>query len=140
MGIDMQGFSREEGSDELPPGVQRENVSRFEEESSTPPAPVRQPSAPDVQMAEPEPEEDDEAKAKKEAEAEKKKGAEAYKARNFDEAAAAFSKAWDIWPKDITFLTNLAGKCAALRKSTRLLSVSSCAIRAGGIRPVHLHL
>lgn len=115
MGIDMQGFAREEGSDELPPGVRPEDIqsqsSRFEERpSSPPPARAAQPPpAPDVQMAEAEPEDDEEAKAKKEAEAEKKKGAEAYKARRFDEAEAAFSKAWDLWPNDITFLTNLAG-------------------------------
>jgi len=50
---------------------------------------------------------DEEAQAKKEAEAAKKAGNEAYKKREFDEAATQFSKAWDLWPKDITFLTNL---------------------------------
>ena len=48
--------------------------------------------------------------AKKEAEAEKKLGADAYKTRDFDNAIAHFQKAWDIYPKDITFLTNLAGE------------------------------
>lgn len=59
-------------------------------------------------MEEPE-EDDEEAKAKKEAEAAKKTGSEAYKKREFDVAAASFQKAWDLWPKDITFLTNLGG-------------------------------
>ena len=59
-------------------------------------------------------EEDEEAreekKAKAEAEEQKKVGSEAYKKRDFDAAAAAFSKAWELWPKDITFLTNLSGE------------------------------
>jgi stress-induced-phosphoprotein 1 len=63
----------------------------------------------DVKMAEPEDDEDDEAKAKKEAENEKQKGSEAYKKRDFATASQAFEKAWELWPKDITFLTNLAG-------------------------------
>lgn len=50
----------------------------------------------------------EEAKAKADALAEKAKGSEHYKQRRFDEAASAFSKAWDLWPKDITFLTNLS--------------------------------
>ncbi|EJD54033.1 TPR-like protein [Auricularia subglabra TFB-10046 SS5] len=113
MGIDMQGFAREEGSDELPPGVRTDDSSRFAAEPSSPSPQPKQPPAPDVQMTEAE--DDDEAKAKKEAEAEKKKGADAYRARQFDVAEQAFAKAWDIWPKDIAFLTNLAGKPQSLR-------------------------
>jgi stress-induced-phosphoprotein 1 len=52
-------------------------------------------------------EEEGEVKAKKEAEAVKKAGSDAYRKRDFGEAAKQFQKAWDIWPKDITFLTNL---------------------------------
>lgn len=52
-------------------------------------------------------ENDEEVKAKREAEAEKKLGAEAYKKRDFEAAATHFSKAWDVWPKDAAFLTNL---------------------------------
>ena len=51
-----------------------------------------------------------EEKAKKEAELEKQVGAAAYKARDFPKAAEAFQKAWDTYPKDITFLTNLSGE------------------------------
>jgi hypothetical protein len=54
-------------------------------------------------------EDDEEVKAKKEAEAEKKLGSEAYKKRDFEAATTHFSKAWDVWPKDLTFLTNLGG-------------------------------
>ena len=64
-------------------------------------------------------EDDEEVKARKEAEAEKKLGAEAYKKRDFEAAITHFSKAWDVWPKDITFLTNLGGA----RRSSDLIQV-----------------
>ena len=54
-------------------------------------------------------EDDEEVKARKQAEAEKKLGSEAYKKRDFETAATHFSKAWEVWPKDLTFLTNLGG-------------------------------
>jgi len=38
----------------------------------------------------------------------KAKGSEAYKKRDFVTAKELFSKAWEVWPQDITFLTNLA--------------------------------
>jgi stress-induced-phosphoprotein 1 len=52
-------------------------------------------------------EDTDEANAKAEALAAKAKGSELYKVQRFAEAAESFSKAWDLWPKDITFLGNL---------------------------------
>ncbi|KAI0723475.1 activator of Hsp70 and Hsp90 chaperone [Earliella scabrosa] len=106
MGLDMQGFAREEGSDELPPGVSQADV-----QSTSPPP---QPAASSSKSPEPPKDEDvemedaEEAAAKKEAEAEKKLGADAYKTRDFDNAIVHFQKAWDTYPKDITFLTNLA--------------------------------
>jgi stress-induced-phosphoprotein 1 len=123
MGIDMQGFSRPEGSDEVPPGVPKSAASPPSSPSpSAKPAPAasssksREPE--DVKMAEAqeaEAEEDDEdAAAKKAAEAEKNLGADAYKKRDFVTAITHFSKAWETWPKDVTFLTNLAGKCIGL--------------------------
>ena len=118
MGIDMQGFSRPEGSDDLPPGVvpgkTSQPTSPPPKKTPTPEASSSKPTPPeparveeDVEMKEDEDEE--EVKARKEAEAEKKLGAEAYKKRDFEVAITHFSKAWDIWPKDITFLTNLGG-------------------------------
>ncbi|KAK7696578.1 hypothetical protein QCA50_001236 [Cerrena zonata] len=110
MGIDIQGFSRDEGSDELPPGLQKDTPPPQSQSpppaasSSRPSAPPPAPEPEDVEMNE---EEQEEKKLKAEAEAEKKLGAEAYKARNFEKATAHFSKAWDLYPKDITFLTNL---------------------------------
>ncbi|QRV72649.1 stress-induced-phosphoprotein 1 [Ceratobasidium sp. AG-Ba] len=114
MGIDMQGFTRPEGSDEMPPGF-----NRPEPGPSSPPPPPKPASQPapqpkeDVKMADPEPEEEDEdakeaKRVKAEAEAEKKKGAEAYKQRDFAKAQEAFAKAWELSPTDITYLTNLA--------------------------------
>lgn len=108
MGIDIQGFSRPEGSDELPPGVTKQEDYPSPPSSSAPPPkpaaakPAPPPPAPDVVMAELEPEQ-------KEAEAAKKAGNEAYKKKEFDVAAQNFQKAWDLWPKDMTFLTNLGG-------------------------------
>lgn len=113
MGIDMQGFGREEGSNEMPPGF---SSSEMPTSPTSPPTSPRAASKPapapakkdeDVKMADPEPEEVDEEKAA--ALAEKAKGNDSYKKRDFDSAIASFKKAWELWPKDITFLTNLAG-------------------------------
>ncbi|KAJ6567294.1 activator of Hsp70 and Hsp90 chaperone [Mycena vulgaris] len=110
MGIDMQGFSRPEGSEEMPPSMStspppaKASPPPAASSSKPPPQPTPPPPAEDVEMPEAD---DEEAVAKKEAEAAKKAGSEAYKKREFEEAAKQFSKAWDLWPKDITFLTNL---------------------------------
>ncbi|KAI0637715.1 putative stress-induced protein STI1 [Trametes polyzona] len=108
MGLDMQGFAREEGSDELPPGYERAQAAPAQEtpaaSSSSSQPKQEEPVKEDVEMAEP----DEDAEVRKEAEGEKKKGADAYKNRDFDTAIAHFQKAWDVYPKDITFLTNLA--------------------------------
>ncbi len=118
MGIDMQGFSRPEGSDEVPPGVPRSAASPPSSPlPSAKPAPssassskVHEPE--DVKMAEAEEAED--AAVKKEAEAEKKLGADAYKKRDFATAITHFNNAWETWPKDVTFLTNLAGEAMSV--------------------------
>lgn len=142
LGIDMQGFEREAGSDELPPGVRRGGAP------DTPPtSPPRasssglntnatagastnaKPAEPeDVTMAEPEPEADDaEAKVKKDAEVEKQRGSEAYKKRDFEAAARSFERAWEIWPKDITFLTNLSGAwCGVSFVAHNLIGMQLC--------------
>ncbi|KAJ7265852.1 chaperone [Mycena haematopus] len=110
MGIDMQGFSRPEGSEEMPPGVSTSSPPASSppppsaSSSKPPPEPTPAPPAEDTEMPDAD---DEEAQAKKEAEAAKKAGNEAYKKRDFEEAANQFSKAWDLWPQDITFLTNL---------------------------------
>jgi len=105
MGIDIQASTRPEGSDETP--FQREQpTSPPPQPSSSKPAektpPPKEPE--DVEMAD---EDDEEAQAKKAAEAAKSAGAAAYKKRDFDEAVKQFQAAWETWPKDLTFLTNL---------------------------------
>lgn len=114
MGIDMQGFERPEGSNELPPGV----VPMSPPSASSPspssssatkaaPPPPKVPEPKDEPMEEVEETEED--KQKKEALELKAKGSELYRKREFAPAAENFQKAWDLWPQDITFLTNLAG-------------------------------
>ena len=139
MGIDMQGFSRPEGSDEVPPGVPKSAASP---PSSPPPSakPTPPSAAPppasssrvhepeDVKMAD----EDEDAAVKEEAEAEKKLGADAYKKRDFAKAITHFTKAWDTWPKDISFLTNLAGEAVLVLfadavTNVRAVSIFACA-------------
>jgi stress-induced-phosphoprotein 1 len=128
MGIDMQGFSGED----VPPeyaskadasgssSTARATSSAFGSGSGSaststferPPRAPTPPSAEDVKMEDAEEEDEDaiaEKKAKEEALAEKAKGNDAYKQRKFDVAIAAFEKAWDLWPKDVAFLTNLSG-------------------------------
>lgn len=39
---------------------------------------------------------------------EKEAGAAAYKARDFDQAMAHFTRAWELYDKDVSFLTNRA--------------------------------
>lgn len=84
-----------------------------EEDMPMPDAPPASKSAPKPAPKEPSPEpepEDEEAaenaKAKAAAEEEKKLGTENYKKRNFEQAIAHYSKAWELY-KDITYLNNL---------------------------------
>jgi stress-induced-phosphoprotein 1 len=112
MGIDMQGFTRPEGSGELPSEVRPSSPPQFPPASTSAPPkpktePVPAPAEEDVQMDDVDVEE---VKAKKAAEQAKKAGNEAYKRRDFDEAIKQFEHAWDVWPQDITFLTNLGGE------------------------------
>ncbi|WVF71786.1 hypothetical protein IAT40_006594 [Kwoniella sp. CBS 6097] len=125
MGIDIDAMERPEGSNEMPPGTKP-----FQPEpSSTTSAPSAssaaassssfKPAATEKKadsVAEPkdepmeveEKEEDTDAASKKEAEELKAKGNASYKARKFDEAIELYNKAWQVYPKDVTFLTNLS--------------------------------
>lgn len=71
------------------------------------PKPAPPKKAPEAKAAEPEVSAD--AEEKKKALEAKARGAEAYKQRDFETAIQAFNEAWDMWPQDVTFLTNLAG-------------------------------
>ncbi|CZT20798.1 probable molecular co-chaperone STI1 [Ramularia collo-cygni] len=89
------------------------------------PKPTEQKKAPEP---EPEPEpEDEEAIVKKQAKAEADKekalGTENYKKRNFDEAIAHYTKAWETH-KDITYLTNLSA--AHFEKGDYAACIETC--------------
>jgi stress-induced-phosphoprotein 1 len=108
MGIDIQASERPAGSDDIPSASPSSPPPPQPAASSPPPKPSTStaPPAEDVEMEEVD---DEEAKAKKEAAELKKSAGEAYKKREFDEAIKSYEKAWEVWPKDITFLTNLGG-------------------------------
>lgn len=90
-----------------------ETAREVEEDSPMPDAPKPQEKetpapAPEPEVPEPEDEEAAAAKkAKEEADAEKALGTASYKKRQFDDAIAHYSKAWELH-KDITYLTNLS--------------------------------
>ena len=111
MGIDLQASTRPEGSDELPSDIQKDSPpppaspQAPTPSSSKPKSPDVAPAQEDVEM-----EDDDETRAKKEAEVAKEAGNVAYKSRNFEEAAKQFQLAWDTWPKNVAYLTNLSGE------------------------------
>jgi stress-induced-phosphoprotein 1 len=131
MGIDLQAFERPEGSKDLPEDLEehRENIERqtggassssqTRDESSTKPASTpaaskaSQTAASTSQSNEVEDEAMDETedgvKADKSAgDAEKAKANALYLKRQFDEAIPHYQKAWELNPKDITYLSNLA--------------------------------
>ena len=119
LNIDMQSFQRPDGSDgaesfstPTPPAPAPSTSTPHPTPAPVPtPAPAASSSAAeDVAMDEEDEEEDEEKKAKEQALQQKQIGNDAYKKRDFDAAAAAFEKAWDLWPKDVSFLTNLSGK------------------------------
>jgi stress-induced-phosphoprotein 1 len=96
MGVDMEMRDTDPRAEDTP----------MPDASASKPEPAKK--APEPQ---PEPEElDEEAlekkKAKEAADKEKALGTESYKKRNFDEAIAHYSKAWELH-KDITYLNNL---------------------------------
>lgn len=110
MGVDIQSFSRpEDGPSEpspTPPSQSAWAGPSTSVSDETPSAKIEE-----VEMEDPEPEQQDfeEKELQAAAEEQKKIGNDAYRKRDFEKAAAAFQKAWDTWPKDITFLTNLSG-------------------------------
>ncbi len=124
-------MERPEGSDEMPPDVKPDTKSKPANRStpSSAPDPTRteenKPGPKEEPIDEPmEVEDDSEAKAKTDAEDFKAKGNVAYKGKNFDEAVELYQKAWDVWPKDVAFLTNLSGKCDEREREVMLTSLS----------------
>lgn len=97
-------MERPEGSNEMPPGVQ---PMASEPQAAPKAAPKAEPT-PAPKADEPMEVDSDDAKEKKEANELKQQGNTAYKARKFDEAIELYQKAWDTYPKDVTYLLNLS--------------------------------
>ncbi|OLN85438.1 Heat shock protein sti1-like protein [Colletotrichum chlorophyti] len=118
MGVDMQmGMP-----DDLPKDAEMRDAP--------PPPPESKPAPKKAPTPEPEPEVeelDEEAlekkKAKEAADKEKALGTENYKKRNFDEAIAHYSKAWELY-KDITYLNNLGA--AYFEKGEYAKAIEAC--------------
>ncbi|KAL2063534.1 hypothetical protein VTL71DRAFT_5339 [Oculimacula yallundae] len=109
MGVDMDMMSGMPGGGAG--GDSGSGPREAEEDFPMPDAPPASAQAKPTKAPSPEPEPLDEeaaekAKAKAAADVEKKLGTENYKKRNFDEAIAHYSKAWELY-KDITYLNNL---------------------------------
>lgn len=126
MGIDLQAFERPEGSNDLPENLeskreeiekqtrpqQPEQSSSSAGTSSSKTAPAPAAASEDTPMEEASEEaaaeEADDKKAKAAGDAEKAKGNERYLKRDFEPAIEHYQKAWELNPKDITYLNNLA--------------------------------
>lgn len=144
MGIDMQGFPSDDGLDGLPPGSKlpppnaRTPRSPYASTSKTPPTPAPAPApapAPKPEDVEMTYEDAEEAKAKADALASKAQGTEHYKAQRFSEAAEHFKKAWDLWPKDITFLGNLGAAYLEAKEYDQCIATCELAVEEGrGLR------
>lgn len=140
MGIDMKGFSPDDGFDGLPPGFEDPSLrprkprtppastSRPPPAPTPAPAPAPAPEPEDVEMTD---EDVEEAKAKADALAAKAQGAEHYKAKRFSEAAEYFKKAWDLWPKDITFLGNLGAAYLEAKEYDQCIATCELAVEEG---------
>ncbi|KAI0433884.1 hypothetical protein F5Y09DRAFT_31514 [Xylaria sp. FL1042] len=106
MGVDMDVRSPGDFAGDNPTASSSKEAEQDVEMPDRKPSPAKAPEP----EPEPEPELDEEAlekkKAKEEADKEKALGTENYKKRNFDEAIAHYTKAWDLY-KDITYLNNL---------------------------------
>lgn len=103
-------MERPEGSNEMPPGTNPAQPS-FQEQKAPSPPKARSPSPKKEEpKEEPMDVDDDAAKAKKEADEIKLQGNAAYKSKKFDEAIELYTKAWETYPKDVTYLLNLSGK------------------------------
>jgi len=124
MGIDIQAGTRPEGSEDIPEGVEVPPSASSPPPKTAPrkPEPTPAPAEEDVEM-----EDDEEAQAKKAAEAAKEVGGAAYKKKDFEEAIKQFELAWDTWPKNIAFLTNLGGWSLPFNRMPCLLTGSAIA-------------
>lgn len=110
MGIDMQFGNPEDAAKAATENSTAEDVKMQDAPAQEPQTEEKKPEPAPEPEPEPEVVEDDEAaakrKAKEEADKEKALGTASYKKREFDDAIAHYTKAWELY-KDITYLTNL---------------------------------
>lgn len=98
------GYKKPEEEDDAMPGLESTSPASSSKPAKTKaPEPVPEP-APEPAAADPD------AAAKKTADEAKAAGNAAYKSRKFEEAIGHYQTAWSTYPKDITYLTNLAGE------------------------------
>ncbi|KAF7354934.1 Protein kinase domain-containing protein [Mycena sanguinolenta] len=95
--------------------------------SRQPPEPIPAPPDEDMEMLEA----DKEAQQKKEAEVAKEAGNEAYMKGELEKAASQFEKAWNLWPQDITCLTDLGAVYYELGDYDEAIEVCEKAIEEG---------
>lgn len=113
MGVDMEMRGGDEAMPDAPAAPKQS------EPTPAPKAPEPQPEP----VEELDEEELEKKKAKEAADKEKALGTENYKKRNFDEAIAHYSKAWELY-KDITYLNNLGA--AYFEKGDYEKAIESC--------------
>eukprot|EP00657_Telonema_sp_P-1_P007602 TRINITY_DN2762_c0_g1_i1.p1 TRINITY_DN2762_c0_g1~~TRINITY_DN2762_c0_g1_i1.p1 ORF type:complete len:310 (-),score=150.87 TRINITY_DN2762_c0_g1_i1:166-1095(-) len=102
----MEGLKIDPNNAALQQGVQ--DVLRFAGASAAPPpapAPAPKPKEPVKELTE---EEKEDLKRHNEAKAVKDEGTTAYKAKDFDKAIELYNQAFEMYPKDISPLTNVA--------------------------------
>jgi stress-induced-phosphoprotein 1 len=147
MGIDLQAFERPEGSDELPENLESKradiekqtkpsgsstSASTSEPVKAKESTPAVADPAPETQMKDAAGEngdEDDHVESNGKADkaggdAEKATANQLYMKRDFDAAIPHYEKAWELNPKDITYLNNLAA--CYFEKGDYQKSISTC--------------
>jgi stress-induced-phosphoprotein 1 len=123
-------MERPAGSNDMPPGMEEVKQPSFTEVPQPKEAPKAETKPTPAPEPVPEPMEvdDEDAQAKKAADELKVQGNAAYKGRKFEEAIPLYEKAWETYPKDITYLVNLSGEWRrnVIQRIRRNTDIHSC--------------